>query len=70
MLFEKEVSRNWCLQRNITRLSAIILILKNKGYEFNPHWRGGDYVYTLVSEPKKNIPVIEMRDGRPVAVFN
>lgn len=29
-----KVSRNWCLQRNITRLSAIIQDLEEAGYNF------------------------------------
>ena len=47
-----EVSRNWCLQRYITRLGARIWDLKQEGYEFEIERRGKDYVYVLVTKPK------------------
>lgn len=48
-----EITRNQCLARNITRLSAIILKLRGMGYDFTTSERGGDYVYTLGSQPVK-----------------
>lgn len=47
------VSRNWCLQRYITRLSAIMLTLKNEGIHFEPKDLDGDYVYYLRDKPKE-----------------
>lgn len=44
---ESMVSRNWCLQRRITRLGAIICILKKCGYDFDAKYRDGDYVYQI-----------------------
>jgi uncharacterized protein (UPF0305 family) len=45
------VSRNWCLRRYISRLSARILDLKNAGYNIiGDHERtknGLDYIYRL-----------------------
>jgi len=41
------ISRNWCLRRWITRLSAIIYDLKKKGYQFEIERRNNDYVYKL-----------------------
>ncbi len=67
-----EISRNTCLKAYISRLSAIMLILKNEGWEFTTFKREGDYVYKLGKEPEKpkpKTPEIEMRDGRPVAVY-
>jgi len=45
------ISRNQCLQNYISRLSSIILSLKDKGWEFTTKEENGDYIYTLVSEP-------------------
>ena len=51
------VTRNWCLQRYITRLSSIILKLKKKGYRFEAgavknRYKNiktvGDYKYKVV----------------------
>lgn len=48
-----KISRNICLQNYISRLSAIILNLKKKGYDFRTEREGGDYVYHLVSKPQE-----------------
>lgn len=48
-----EITRNQCLAHNITRLSAIILKLRGMGYDFITSERGGDYVYTLTTQPAK-----------------
>ena len=48
-----EVTRNQCIRNNITRLSAIILKLKGMGYDFTTSERGGDYVYSLTTQPVK-----------------
>lgn len=50
-----EITRNWCLSQYISRLSAIIQILEQEGWEFETSSRGGDYVYTLKNRPKKII---------------
>lgn len=54
------VRRNWCLSRipAITRLSAIMLDLKNEGVNFEPKEVDGDYHYILKDRPKQ---VIEYR---------
>lgn len=48
-----EITRNQCLAHNITRLSAIILKLRGMGYDFTTSERGGDYVYSLTTQPVK-----------------
>jgi hypothetical protein len=45
------VSRNWCLSRYISRLSAIMLDLKNEGVTFEGKDKDGDYVYYLYDTP-------------------
>jgi len=63
-LLKKEcVSRNWCLDRRIIRLGAIVADLVADGWKFDDYIsktghdtiRGsyvkGDYVYKLVSSP-------------------
>lgn len=66
-----EVTRNQCLGSRITRLSAIMLTLKNEGYQFTTKSRGGDYVYVLGSKPKEPEKVIRGYveiDGERIAV--
>jgi len=41
------ISRNWCLNKRISRLSAIIYDLKKKGYQFEIERKYNDYVYKL-----------------------
>lgn len=43
-----EISRNWCLQRFITRLGSRAFDLKKEGYNLITERRGGDYIYKLV----------------------
>ena len=47
-----EITRNHCLKRMITRLSAIIFDLKDKGMKIEGEWKttkkGRDYVYKLI----------------------
>lgn len=52
LLTEGEISRNICLQNYITRLAAIIHILKRDGWEFKEIHRGGDYVYQVIKKPE------------------
>lgn len=40
-----EVSRNTALKNFVSRLSAIICVLRKEGYEFTTFSREGDYVY-------------------------
>ena len=66
-----EVSRNQCLSHFISRLGAIIIVLKNEGYDFKPEHRGGDYVYKLTTapvKPKKPIHKIDFINGEYRAV--
>lgn len=43
------VTRNWCLQNSITRLSAIVYTLKKMGYSLKTQFIKGDrdYVYSV-----------------------
>ena len=48
-----QVSRNWALERRITRLAAIVPILRRQGYGISEGERvGGDYVYKLKWKPE------------------
>ncbi len=49
---EGEISRNYCLQRYISRLGARIDDLERDGWRFETERRDGDYVYKLVSQPE------------------
>jgi len=56
LLKDKFVTRNECLKNFISRLSAIILELKNEGWEFKPEFiktpNGEDYKYTVTKIPE------------------
>lgn len=54
-----EISRNFCLQNRISRLGAIIALLKSTGWEFVTERRYGDYVYILKDKPKQKKTVVE-----------
>lgn len=52
-LFKKGfVSRNWCLQRYISRLSGLIHTLRAEGIKISAEYKktkfGRDYIYKLV----------------------
>ncbi len=53
LLEDGSVTRNWCLANYITRLAAIIALLKAEGYQIEAKDEGGDYRYSLVGVPKK-----------------
>ncbi len=65
-----EVTRNECLELRISRLGALIAVLKDMGYEFDAFYRpnatGKDYVYRLSKRPLKKVyePVYE--NGRVI----
>lgn len=47
------ITRNWCLQRYISRLSALILLLKNEGMNIEgTDLDNGDFIYRLKDKPK------------------
>lgn len=45
------ITRDWCLKRNITRLSAYMKVIKNSGVKFSANYditpTKRDYVYRL-----------------------
>ena len=55
------ISRNFCLKNYISRLGALINLLKKDGWEFDasyvnvvtPFGKGKDYVYKLIKAPKE-----------------
>ena len=53
---EGKITRNWCLQRYITRLAAIIAILKKQGWGFKAFDQAGDYVYQVTKRPGYTTP--------------
>lgn len=70
-----EISRNECLRNYISRLGAIICLLKALGYTFHTFRRDGDYVYKLGEVPKRKVtefvPVYidGVRHMRPVVKY-
>jgi len=46
------ISRNWCLQKYITRLGARMSDIKKAGIKFSAGYQDGDYVYILRSKLK------------------
>lgn len=70
---EGSIDNFYCIDHRITtRLGAVIhLLRKEDGWEIEGHKipDSKNWIYTLVSEPKKHIPEIKFIDGRPVAVY-
>jgi hypothetical protein len=62
-----KISRNFCLQNYVSRLGAIIFIIKEQGWDINGHWvkteHGKDFVYTLVNRPTKKVSRFEIVDN-------
>jgi hypothetical protein len=46
-----KISRNQCLQNYISRLGAIICVLKDEGWDFRTEHDRGDYVYHVIKCP-------------------
>lgn len=49
------ISRNECLRNYISRLGAIIAVIKDEGFEFETKYQDGDYVYNLKNSPYKKV---------------
>lgn len=58
-----EITRNQCLSRYISRLSAIALNLKQEGWELEGFDRDGDYVYRLIKPAQKERTVYDLVNG-------
>jgi len=52
---EGQISRNTCLKMYISRLAAIIAILKKTGMEFETEEKDGDYIYRLVDRSRDRV---------------
>lgn len=69
LLADGYVSRNGALQNFITRLSAIILNLKEEGWELSGRWykegKSKDFRYYLLKSPYKKQTYI-LPDGREI----
>lgn len=62
-----QISRNEALQNFVSRLGAIILVLKKEGWEIDSGYDGHrNYVYKLKKAPI--IRKVEIIDGRAVEV--
>jgi hypothetical protein len=48
------ITRNECLREYISRLGAIILVLKHEGYHFRTERVKGDYKYVLMLSPEED----------------
>lgn len=47
------ITRNYCLKNYISRLSALILNLKNEGWNIEGRDDNGDYIYEVKGSPFK-----------------
>lgn len=61
------ITRNFALKNYISRLSAIILNLKNEGWKIEGRNDGGDYIYEVVGSPFKK-EIYKLDDGRLIMV--
>lgn len=48
-----QISRNECLRMFISRLGAIICMLKKEGMNITGEWKEGDFIYKLKDVPKR-----------------
>ena len=52
------ITRNYCLEMRITRLSAIIMVLKEEGWDLKGSWlkteHGKDFKYEVLARPPLN----------------
>ena len=67
LLRDGSVTRNQCLSTfpAITRLSAIILTLREEGWDFDTKDTGKDYIYTLKKTPYKT-QTIHLANGETI----
>lgn len=57
------ISRNWCLERFISRLGAIICDLKEEGWDFKTKTIEGNYWYKAIKSPYKKVTYTDKVDG-------
>lgn len=62
------VSRNWALSKYISRLSAIILTLKNEGWQLQGKQDKGDYIYEVVGSPYQKV-YYKLPDGQIITKY-
>lgn len=59
LLEHGSISRNYCLSNYISRLGALVSVLKDEGWKLEGKYvktsRGKDYVYNLVHAPYKKV---------------
>lgn len=53
LLKEGSISRNFALKNYVSRLGAIICLLKKEGLEIEGKNHEGDYVYSLMNHPPR-----------------
>lgn len=67
-----QISRNFCLSQFVSRLGAIIAVLKMPpyNYEFSSYYqkteRGNDYIYRWINKPKEQVVNIKVVNGQRV----
>ena len=68
LLKNGRISRNWCLQNYISRLSAIIQNLEEEGWQFTTGFIEKNYVYTILKCPLKKV-VFTLPDGKEIISY-
>ncbi len=62
------ITRNQCLRNYISRLSAIIQVLEEEGWQFSTKDDKGDYVYTVIKCPLRKI-VYKLSNGETIEKY-
>ena len=62
------ITRNECLRVYISRLSAIIQVLEQEGWEFEAKDDNGDYVYKFTKCPLTK-QVYKLPDGKEITTY-
>ena len=62
------ITRNQCLRNYISRLSAIIQVLEEEGWQFSTKDDKGDYVYMVTKCPLRKI-VYKLSNGETIEKY-
>ena len=69
LLTDGFISRNYCLKNYISRLSAIILNLKEEGWEIEGKWVDNDFYYDVKGSPLKKVVYIVPELNKEITLF-
>lgn len=69
LLKDGYITRNECLRNYISRLGAIICLLKSEGWDFDTKSENGDYKYTVTKCPIKKVVYTVSGTGQKIETW-